>query len=48
VLLGVFLVAAILIMLGFWMWVLRGGFAEYYGLNSVHGRRAILEWLKES
>ena len=48
VLLGVLLLAAILIMSAFWLWVLRGGFEEYYGLNSVHGRRAIIAWLEET
>ena len=48
VLLGVLLFAAILIMSVFWLWVLQGGFEKYYGLNSVHSRRTIQEWLQET
>jgi hypothetical protein len=47
-LLGVLLTVAILFLAGFWLWLLRGGFDNYFCLNSVRGQRIVHEWLRKS
>jgi hypothetical protein len=46
--LALLLLAAIIGLVVFWVWVLRGGFSRYLSLESVETRRALERWLRES
>jgi hypothetical protein len=48
VLLGVLLMMTVLLLSALWLWVLRGGFDDYFCLNSAHGQRIVHEWLRKS
>jgi hypothetical protein len=46
--LALLLLAAIIGLVVFWVWVLRGGFSRYLSFESVQTRRALERWLRES
>jgi hypothetical protein len=48
VLLGVLLMMTVLLLSALWLWVLRGGFDDYFCLNSARGQRIVHEWLRKS
>jgi hypothetical protein len=45
--LGVLLVAAMLGLGAFWIWILGGGLSRYCSLDSPAGRRIIEAWARE-
>lgn len=45
ILLGALSLIGIVVLSGVWLWILRGGFAAYYGLESPHGRKAVQVFL---
>jgi flagellar basal body-associated protein FliL len=45
--LGVLLVVALITLATMWLWILRGGFSNWFSLNSALGRKAVADWLRE-
>jgi hypothetical protein len=44
--LGALSLIGIVVLSGVWLWILRGGFTAYYGLESAHGRKAVQTFLQ--